>query len=154
MENRNATIREQLPVFLAQVLLCGAMVGVYAMIGRFSKAVLIGAVIGTAVSLLNHLGLILSLLRAEQDENTQKGQLKAQGSMMLRFLIMIGVLVLALKFLETDPIATLLPLILMRLALFLGGLVIKNRPVDFTPVLFEDPADSGSDPHTDEGGTL
>ena len=124
------------------------------MIGRFSKAVLIGAVIGTAVSLLNHLGLILSLLRAEQDENTQKGQLKAQGSMMLRFLIMIGVLVLALKFLETDPIATLLPLILMRLALFLGGLVIKNRPVDFTPVPFEDPADSGSDPHTDEGGTL
>ena len=154
MENRNATIREQIPVFAAQFLLCCAMVGVFALIGKFSKAVLIGACIGTAVSLLNHLGLILALLRAENDENPQKGQLKAQGAMMLRFLIMIGVLVLALKFLKTDPFATLIPLVLMRIALFLGGLLIKNRAVDFVPVKFEDPAEPGSDPDIDEGGTL
>lgn len=150
MENRKATVAEQLPVFLTQLLLCGAMVGVYALLGTVSKAVLIGAAVGTAVSLLNHLGLVLSLLRAEENDDPQKGQLKAQGSMILRFLLMIGVLVFALKFLETDPIATLLPLILMRIALFLGGLMIKNHPVDYTPVKFDDQPDSDSD----EGGTL
>lgn len=150
MENSKATIREQLPVFLAQILLCAVMVGVYAVIGRISTGVLIGAAVGTAVSLLNHLGLILSLLRAEKNDDLQKGQLKAQGSMMLRFLLMIGVLILALKYLETDPIATLLPLILMRIALFLGGLLIKHRPVDYIPVKVDDRPDSDSD----EGGTL
>ena len=46
--------------------------------------------------------------------------------MLLRFLLMVGILVLALKFLHTDPIATLLALILMRIALFIGGLFMKN----------------------------
>lgn len=150
MENRKLAIGEQLPVFLAQILLCGAMVGVYAIIGRMSTEVLLGAAIGTAVSLLNHLGLILSMLRVTESEDPRRGQLKAQGNMMLRFLLMIGILILALKFLKTDPIATLLPLILMRIALFLGGLRIKNQPVDYTPVKFDDEPDSDSD----EGGTL
>ncbi len=143
MENRKITIREQIPVFLAQVLLCGAMVGVYAILDRLTVAVLLGAGVGTAVSLLNHLALILSLLRVEQSDSPAKGQLKAQGSMMLRFLLMIGVLVLALKLWETDPIATLLPLILMRIALFLGGLLIKKQPVDYIPVNLDSDSDEG-----------
>ena len=145
MENRKITVKEQLPVFLAQLLLCLAMVGVYAALKRLSTAVLAGAAIGTAVSLLNHLALILSLLRASESDSPAKGQLKAQGNMLLRFLIMVGLLVLALKFWKTDPIATLLPLILMRIALFLGGLFIKNHPVEYTPVSFDDPSDADTD---------
>ena len=129
MENSKSVLKEQLPVFLAELLLCGIMVGVFAAIGRFSTGVLLGASIGTAVSLLNHLVLILSLLRAERSDTPQGGQLRAQGSMLLRFLIMIGVLVLALKFLHTEPFATLLPLILMRIALFVGGLFVKKSAV-------------------------
>ena len=127
MENRNTTIREQLPVFLAQGLLCLAMVGVYALLGRLNRAVILGAAVGTLVSLLNHLALILSLLGAESSESAQKGQLKAQGNFLLRMLLMIAALVLALKLGKTDPIATLLPLILMRIALFLGGLMINRK---------------------------
>lgn len=164
MENRKITIREQLPVFLSQFLLCVAMVGVYAILNRLTWAVLVGAGIGTAVSLLNHLALIISVLRAEQSDSPAKGQLKAQGNMMLRFLLMIGILVLALKLWETDPIATLLPLILMRIALFIGGLLIKNHPVDYTPVQFDEPEtrngefdanfDSNLDSDSNEGGTV
>ena len=148
MGKAKTTIKGQIPVFLAQLLLCGAMVGVYGVLKKLTGPVLLGAGIGTTVSLLNHLTLILSLAQAENSDSPAKGQLKAQGSMILRFLLMIGILVLALKFLETDPIATLLPLILMRIALFLGGLRIKNLPVDDIPVKFDDKPDS------DEGGTL
>lgn len=154
MESRKKTIGQQLPVFLSQIFLCGAMVGVYAVMSRLTTAVLLGACIGTAVSLLNHLALILSILRAEDSDDPAKGQLKAQGNMMLRFLLMIGILVLALKLWKTDPIATLLPLILMRIALFIGGLLIKNHPVDYTPVKFDEPEDLDCDSDSNKGGTL
>ncbi len=126
MENSKIALREQLPVFFSEILLCAAMVGIYAILRRLTGAVLLGAAIGTVVAVGNHMALILSLLRAEKSDTPERGQLKAQGNMILRFLLMVGVLVLALKFLETDPIATLLPLILMRIALFTGGLFLKN----------------------------
>ena len=154
MENNKTALREQIPVFLAQILLCAAMVAVYALIGRLDSAVIVGAIVGTGVSVLNHLALILMLLRAENSDSPTKGQLKAQGSMTLRFLIMIGILVLALKLWKTDPIATLLPLILMRISLFIGGLFIKDRPVDYTPVKIDDEPQEESDSQYDEGGNL
>lgn len=126
MEKNKTVFREQLPVFLSELALCVAMVGVYAILQRMTGAVLLGAAIGTAVTIGNHLALILSLLKAEQSDTPERGQLKARGNMLLRFLLMVGILVLALKFLHTDPIATLLPLILMRIALFIGGLFMKN----------------------------
>lgn len=126
MEKNKTAFREQLPVFLSELALCVAMVGVYAILQRLTGAVLLGAAIGTAVAIGNHLALILSLLKAEQSDTPERGQLKVRGNMLLRFLLMVGILVLALKFLHTDPIATLLPLILMRIALFIGGLFMKN----------------------------
>ena len=127
MNHLKTTIKAQLPVFLAQIFLCLAMVGVYGLLGRLNPAVLLGAAIGMVVSLLNHLGLIFSLLSAEDSDSPARGQLKAQGNLLLRMLLMVGALVLALKVFQTDPIATLLPLILMRIALFVGGLLMKHH---------------------------
>ena len=126
MKHCKTAFREQLPVFLAQLVLCGTMVGVYALLGSLTRSVLLGACVGTAVSMLNHGGLILSLLRAEECESPERGRLMAQG-MLLRLVLMVGVLALAMKLGGTDPIATLLPLILMRIALFVGGLLIKKN---------------------------
>lgn len=127
-ENHKTTFREQLPVFLVQLALCAAMVGVYALLGRLTTAVVLGALAGAAASLLNYAWMIVSLLRAEQSDSPQKGQLKAQGNYILRMLVLIGALVIAIKYGKLDPIATLLPLILMRGALFIGGLMIKKEP--------------------------
>ncbi|MBR4308320.1 MAG: ATP synthase subunit I [Oscillospiraceae bacterium] len=121
------TLRQQLPIFLAQLFLCGGMVGVYAIIGKLTPMVLCGALVGFAVSVCNHLGLILSLLQAEKCESPEKGQLKAKMNYFLRMFLMLAVLVAVLKFVKTDPIATLLPLILMRIALFVGGLILKKE---------------------------
>ena len=125
-ESNKITFRTQLPVFLAQILLCGLMVGVYAIIGYLDKTVVFGALLGLAASALNYAAMIFSLLRAEKSEDPKKGQLKAQGFLVLRMLLLLAVLIVALKFGPFDPLATLLPLVLMRLAIFLGGLVIKR----------------------------
>ncbi len=127
METRKTALRQQMPVFLAQFLLCGAMVGIYGIIGKFSLMVLYGALAGMLVSMLNHVGLIFSVLDAENCDSPEKGQLKVRGSYLLRMLMMVGLLILALKFVGTDPIATLLPLILMRLALYIGGMIMKKE---------------------------
>ena len=127
LEARKTALRQQLPVFLAQLLLCGIMVGIYGIIGKFSPAVLYGAMAGMLVSMLNHVGLIFSVLDAENCDSPEKGQLKVRGGYLLRMLLMVGLLILALKFAQTDPIATLLPLILMRLALYIGGMIMKKE---------------------------
>ncbi len=126
-ENSKTALREQLPIYLAELALTGVMIGVYALLGRLNAAVLMGAAIGAAVAIANHVAMLFAVLKAMQSESPQKGQLKMQGSYLLRMLLMVAVFVAALKFLKTEPIATLLPLILMRIALFVGGLMMKDK---------------------------
>ena len=120
------TFRSQLPVYLAQLALCVVMVGVYAVLGKLSQRVVFGAVLGAAASLLNYSVMIFSLLKAAKSDSPERAQLKARGNYILRMLLLMVGLVVALKFGPFDPLATLLPLILMRIALFLGGLLIKK----------------------------
>ncbi len=120
------TFKSQFPVFASQLLLCTAMVGVYAVIGRLSKEVLFGAGLGAAASLINYAVMIISLLKAEKSETPEKAQLKVRGNYILRMLVLIAALAVAIKFGPFDPLATLLPLILMRIALFIGGLLIRK----------------------------
>ncbi|MBE6927303.1 MAG: hypothetical protein E7467_02235 [Ruminococcaceae bacterium] len=120
------TFRSQLPVYLAQLALCAVMVGVYAVLGKLSQRVIFGAVLGAATSLLNYSVMIFSLLKAAKSDSPERAQLKARGNYILRMLLLMVGLVVALKFGPFDPLATLLPLILMRIALFLGGLLIKK----------------------------
>lgn len=125
-ESNKITFRTQLPVFLFQILLCGLMVGVYAIIGKFDNTVAFGALLGLAASTANYGLMIVSLLKAEKSEDPKKGQLKAQGFFVARMLALLAILIVALKFGPFNPLATLLPLILMRLAIYFGSLVIKR----------------------------
>ncbi len=120
------TFKSQFPVFLSQLLLCGAMIGVVAIVGRISKEVIFGAALGTAASLVNYAVMIISLLRAEKSDSPEKAQLKVRGNYILRMVVLIAVLAVAIKWGALDPLATLLPLILMRIALFIGGLLIRK----------------------------
>ena len=125
-ESSKVTFRTQLPVFLFQIALCGVMVGIYAIIGYLDNTVLFGALLGLAASTANYGMMIFSLLRAEKSEDPKKGQLKAQGFFVVRMLVLLAILIVALKFGPFNPLATLLPLVFMRIAIFLGGLVIKK----------------------------
>lgn len=111
-------LREFLPVLITELVLSGLMLLVYALIGRWSTKVLLGALLGTAAELINFAVMTLSLLRAEQAETPQKGQLTARANYLLRMVVLIAVLIGALISGWFDPVATLLPLCFMRLALF------------------------------------
>lgn len=123
------TLKSFLPVFLAEIALSGVMLLVYALIGRWSQKILLGALLGTAAELLNFTVMTLSLLRAERAESSAKGQLAARGNYILRMVVLLAVLVAALASGYVDPLATLLPLCFMRIALFAANLKRPEKEV-------------------------
>ena len=120
------TLREMWPLFPAELLLSGIMLGVYAAVGRWSLKILYSAGLGTCLVLLNFAVMIFSLIRAERYDPV-KGQLAARGSLVLRMIVLVLVLVFALKTGKFDPLSTLLPLCFMRIALFAGTLYKKKN---------------------------
>lgn len=120
-------LREFLPVFVTELVLTGLMLAVYAALGRWSMKVLLGGLLGAAAVLVNFAAMTFSLLRAEQAETPQKGQLASRGNYLLRSVILLAVLVGALASDLFDPVATLLPLCFMRLALFAGNFRRKKK---------------------------
>lgn len=122
-------LREFLPVLVTEVVLSGLMLLVYALIGRWSVKVLLGGLLGTAAELLNFTVMTFSLLRAEQAETPQKGQLAAKGNYLLRMAVLLAVLIGALVTGYFDPLATLLPLCFMRIALFTVNLKRTKKEV-------------------------
>lgn len=124
------TLRFFLPTFLALLALTGAMVSVFALIGRLTQKVWLGAALGTALSMLNFVAMVVLLLRAEKAETPAKGQLASGGSYVIRMAILAAALVVALKSDCFDPVATLLPLVFFRIAIMLSELFRKKGACD------------------------
>ena len=110
-----------LPTLAAEVVLSGIMLGCYALFGTLRQDILLGAALGTAAALVNFAAMILGLLRASKKENPLSAQLTS------RVLFVVRMVVIALKSKRFDPLATLLPLCFMRLALMASELVRKKK---------------------------
>ena len=113
-----------LPTLAAEIVLSGIMLGCYAL---FAADILLGAALGTAAALVNFAAMILGLLRASKKENPLSAQLTSRVLFVVRMVVLLVVLVIALKSKRFDPLATLLPLCFMRLALMASELVRKKK---------------------------
>ena len=116
-----------LPTLAAEVALSGIMLGCYALFGTLRQDILLGAALGTAAALVNFAAMILGLLRASKKENPLAAQLTSRVLFVVRMVVLLVVLVIALKSKRFDPLATLLPLCFMRLALMASELVRKKK---------------------------
>ena len=112
-----------LPTLAAEVVLSGIMLGCYALFGTLRQDILLG----TAAALVNFAAMILGLLRASKKENPLAAQLTSRILFVARMVVLLVVLVIALKSKRFDPLATLLPLCFMRLALMASELVRKKK---------------------------
>ena len=118
-----------LPSLAAEVVLSGIMLGCYALFAALRQDILLGAALGTAAALVNFAAMILGLLRASKKENPLSAQLTSRVQLVVRMVVLQVVLVIALKSKRFDPLATLLPLCFMRLALMASELVRKKKKV-------------------------
>ncbi|MBO2526625.1 MAG: hypothetical protein CW335_00370 [Clostridiales bacterium] len=130
MEHQNKAItalRSMLPILLIVLAMSGIMVGVYALLGRLTGEVLLGALLGTAASLVNFVVMTFSVVRAEDAESPAKGMLQVRGTYTIRMIVLAVALAIALKTKRFDPVSTLLPLCFTRIAIFISELFRKKE---------------------------
>lgn len=106
---------------VALVVCVGVMLGIYALMGKFTSSVFLGAVIGSLLAIGNFLSLGITvsnaLDRAARDQDPQRAQLSIQASSVVRLLALAAIYILLFRAKVCDPVAALIPLLLAQAAL-------------------------------------
>jgi len=130
MKIHRGVVQQCVLVALVEIACTALMLGVYVLLERFSREVLVGGLLGCALSIINFLLLSHTVSRAadraEQTGDHAKAALSIRSSGMTRMLGIGLVLILAFRAGICDPIAALLPLIFLRLSMMVAGFVIKD----------------------------
>lgn len=147
MKKNNMPASEILFLILGEAAVSLVMIGIYILIGKFSYSVVTGALLGSAITVFNFILLAVSVNRAidqvmekrvgkemtEEEaaafaaENQAVVQRAAQGSYLLRQILMLGALVLAFVSGWFDVLATLIPLLMFRPLITVHGLLKKEK---------------------------
>ena len=128
-ESRKIVIRETALIAVGELLCCGIMVGVFALLGAFSWQVLWGAVVGFVLTVANFfvmaVGTALAADKAE-DQNVSAGKNIIRGSMALRYIVLFVVLIAFAKSGICNVLAMVLPLAFVRPVLMMGEFFRKK----------------------------
>ena len=116
---------------VAVALCIAAMLAVYALAGRFTNTVLLGALIGFVLAMGNFISLCITvsnaLDRTVKGDNPQKAQLQIQSSGVIRLVVLVIIYILLFRAKFCDPLATILPLLFAQVSLKLIELFRKDE---------------------------
>ena len=117
MDSRKYVMKQTGTVALGVLLAGAAMVGVFALLGYYDRTVLLGALAGSLVAVLNFffmaVGLTLAADKAQEQE-VKKGKAMVTSSYFLRMIVMFVVLFACAKSGYCNAIALVLPLLFVR----------------------------------------
>ena len=125
---RKLVLKEALLITVGVLICTGLMLGVYAIIGKFSLRVLFSALGGSAVIIINYflLGVTVSLAADKAEAgDSKKAKNMIKLSSLVRLLLMGGLLLVGIKG-GGDVIALVLPLLFLRPVLMLGEFFRKK----------------------------
>ena len=118
MQKHRDILHQVTRLTIAMIICVGIMLGIYALLGIFTRSVLVGAVVGLLLSIGNFVSLSITvsnaLDRAARDNDPQKAQLSIQTSSVIRLLVLAAIYILLFRAKLCDPIAALLPLLLAQ----------------------------------------
>mgnify|MGYP002861097473 CR=1 FL=1 len=128
MNEQKSLYREILLLAVGELIATGLMLGVFALLGKWSTQVLLGSLAGLLLACLNYLLMAVSVdlaaKKAEQgDVAGGKGVMTV--SMLLRYGLMIGGLLLGVLVFKLHPLATAIPLLLAHGIIMLGEFIRK-----------------------------
>lgn len=119
--HNKAAIAQVLRTAAAEAVAVALMLGVYALLGKMSTAVLLGALFGYVMSVGNFLALSVAVSRAVDKAEAGGDPVEAANrvrlSGALRLLALFGLYVAVLMAGVVDPLASLLPLLTMQAAI-------------------------------------
>lgn len=118
MQKHRDILHQVTRLTIAMIICVGIMLGIYALLGIFTRSVLVGAVVGLILSIGNFVSLSITvsnaLDRAARDNDPQRAQLSIQASSVIRLLVLAAIYILLFRAKLCDPIAALLPLLLAQ----------------------------------------
>lgn len=118
MQKHRDILHQVMRLTIAMIICVGIMLGIYALLGIFTRSVLVGAVVGLLLSIGNFVSLSITvsnaLDRAARDNDPQRAQLSIQTSSVIRLLVLAAIYILLFRAKLCDPIAALLPLLLAQ----------------------------------------
>lgn len=130
MDTRKVVFRETAVIAVGQVLCVAAMIGIFALLGRFDRAVLLGGILGGVLATLNFLFMAIGTsLAADKAENqdVKGGKALLQSSYLLRTVVLFVILFAAAKSGLFNAIALVLPLVFVRPILSVGEFFRKKE---------------------------
>lgn len=117
MDIRKFILRQTGILAIGEAVCSGAMIGIFALLGRFDYTVIVGAAVGTLLSLVNFFFMALSANSAAdkaQQQNVKGGKATVQSSFLLRLLVIFAVMFAFAKSGIANTIAMVLPLAFVR----------------------------------------
>jgi len=117
MESRKVVLHETAIIAIGVAVCTALMLGVYALLGRFDRTVLVGALLGALLAVANFFFMALSASNAldkaaAQDVKTGKNQVRVSYG--TRMLVIFAVLFAFAKSGLSNPLASVLPLAFVR----------------------------------------
>ena len=117
MDSRKFVFKETAFVAIGQVICIAVMLGIFALLGKFDRAVLLGGIFGGLLAVANFffmaVGATLAADKAEQ-QNVKGGKATVKSSFMLRLLVIFIVLFAFAKSGLGNAFAMVLPLVFVR----------------------------------------
>lgn len=132
MDVRKELLRQTGIVALGEALGVAAMMGIFALLGKFDMSVLWGGIVGGLVAIANFFVMAIGVNIAAdkaQNQDVKGGQAAIKGSYALRMLVMAVVLFAFAKSGICNVIALVIPLVFVRFTLTLWEF-FRRKPGD------------------------
>ena len=129
MDSRKYVFKETLTVAIGEAICVAAMLGVFALLGKFDRTVLLGGIAGSLVAVANFFFMAVgTALAADKAENqdVKGGQAIISSSYTIRLIVMAVVLFAVVKSGLGNVFATVIPLAFVRPVLTLGEFFRKS----------------------------
>lgn len=117
MDFRKTVLRETGVIALGEVIGVAVLLGIFALLGRFDRAVLLGSVVGATLAILNFLFMAINASVAADKavrQDVKGGKALMQTSYLLRLAAIFVILLACVKSGLCNPIAAVVPLLFTR----------------------------------------
>ena len=129
MDSRKLVLRETAVVAIGQVVCVAAMIGICALMGIYSRAVLLGGIFGGILAVLNFLFMAISAMMAAdkaESQNVAGGKATVQLSFILRMAVLFITLFAQIKSGLCEALHAVLPLVFTRPIISVGEFFRKS----------------------------
>ena len=129
MDYRKMVLKETGIVAIGECIGVAILFGIFALLGRFDRSVLIGGLVGGVMAILNFLIMAIGVnLAADKAmaQNVAGGQLTIRGSYFIRMILLFVILFAFAKSGIADAIALVVPLIFVRFTITLAEFFRKK----------------------------